>query len=115
MTFRGKTSNQCFDQGDDIYMTDTSPLKSHLKIFFDGSSNYMRTKLESSQKVTLEVYEESLSLAKDDLFAIEAKEKELANEVKSVKAEILVLQVVDQQTVLKKQLKELQGKKEFLN
>ncbi|KAL0403638.1 UNVERIFIED_CONTAM: hypothetical protein Sradi_2004600 [Sesamum radiatum] len=60
------------------YMKDTSPLESHLKVFFDGASNYARTKLESSHKVTREVYEESLSLAKDDLFVVEAKEKEHA-------------------------------------
>ncbi|KAL0381904.1 UNVERIFIED_CONTAM: hypothetical protein Slati_4610000 [Sesamum latifolium] len=35
-----------------------------LERFFDGGSNYARTKLKSSRKVTGEVYEESLSLAK---------------------------------------------------
>ncbi|KAL0420669.1 UNVERIFIED_CONTAM: hypothetical protein Slati_3089800 [Sesamum latifolium] len=96
-----------------IYMKDTSPLESHLKVFFDGASNYARTKLESSHEVTREVYEESLSLAKDDLFAVEAKEKEHAKEVESLEAE--VLQVVNQQGVLKKQLEELQRKEELIN
>ncbi|KAL0458497.1 UNVERIFIED_CONTAM: hypothetical protein Slati_0476900 [Sesamum latifolium] len=75
--------------------------------------NYVRTKLESSRKVTPEVYEESLSLAKGDLFAAEAKDKEHGNEVKSL--EVVILQVVNQQGVLKKQLEELQHKEELLN
>ncbi|KAL0291201.1 UNVERIFIED_CONTAM: Serine/threonine-protein kinase Aurora-2 [Sesamum calycinum] len=59
------------------YMAGTSPLESHLKVFFDDASNYARTKLESLRKITREVYEESLSLAKDDLFAIKAKRRSM--------------------------------------
>ncbi|KAL0433521.1 UNVERIFIED_CONTAM: hypothetical protein Slati_2686400 [Sesamum latifolium] len=97
----------------DTYMKDTSPLESHLKVFFDGASNYKRTKLESSRKVTREVYKESPSLAENNLFAIEAKEKEHAKGVESLEAEIL--QVVNQQGVLKKQLEELKTKEELIN
>ncbi|KAL0292481.1 UNVERIFIED_CONTAM: hypothetical protein Sradi_6987000 [Sesamum radiatum] len=59
------------------YMKDTSPLESHLEVFFDGASNYARTKLESSHKVTREVYEESLSLAKDDLLLSKQKRRSM--------------------------------------
>ncbi|KAL0358198.1 UNVERIFIED_CONTAM: Secreted RxLR effector protein [Sesamum calycinum] len=52
---------------------DTSLLESHLKVFFEGVSNCARIKLESSRKVTREVYKEFLSLAKDDHFTIEAR------------------------------------------
>ncbi|KAL0374078.1 UNVERIFIED_CONTAM: hypothetical protein Sradi_3323500 [Sesamum radiatum] len=81
-------------------MADTLPLESHLNIFFDGVINYARTKLKSSRKVKREVYKEPLSLAMDDLFATEATEKEQANAVQSLEAEIL--QIVNQQSVLKK-------------
>ncbi|KAL0359911.1 UNVERIFIED_CONTAM: hypothetical protein Sangu_0840500 [Sesamum angustifolium] len=94
-------------------MKDTSSLESHLKVFFYCAPNYARTKLKYFRKVTQEVYEESLSLAKDDYFAAEVKENEHANEVETLEAEIL--QVVNQQGVLKKQLEELQRNEESIN
>ncbi|KAL0402203.1 UNVERIFIED_CONTAM: hypothetical protein Slati_4250200, partial [Sesamum latifolium] len=52
----------------------------------------------SLTEVTWEVYEKSISLAKNDLFTAKAKEKEHANEVKNLKAGIL--QVVNQQEMV---------------
>ncbi|KAK4395673.1 hypothetical protein Sango_1721600 [Sesamum angolense] len=95
------------------YMKDTPLLESHLKVFFEGVSNCARFKLESSRKVTREVYKEFLSLTKDAHFTIEAKEKEHAKEVESFKTEIL--QVLNQQGVWKKQLEELQHKDSSLH
>ncbi|KAL0368377.1 UNVERIFIED_CONTAM: hypothetical protein Scaly_1056600 [Sesamum calycinum] len=48
------------------YMKDTPPLKSHLKVLFDGASNYARTKLKSSPKKQVEELqckEESINLS----------------------------------------------------
>ncbi|KAL0395183.1 UNVERIFIED_CONTAM: hypothetical protein Slati_4484500 [Sesamum latifolium] len=81
--------------------------------FFEGVPSSFMPLNELVLYVRREVYEESLSLAKDDPFATEAKENEHVNEVESLEAEIL--QVVNQLGVLKKQLEEPQRKKEFIN